>query len=61
MTLPRIGSVRLWSWWTDRASRHDRAVCRHTIFYFGDTARLPYGTKSAETVARYAIRCNAIS
>jgi|SRR5215813_7253083 len=25
-------------------------------WYFGDTARLPYGTKSAETVARYAIR-----
>jgi glutamate racemase len=24
-------------------------------FYFGDTARLPYGAKSAETVARYAI------
>ena len=24
-------------------------------FYFGDTARLPYGTKSSETVARYAI------
>lgn len=24
-------------------------------FYFGDTARLPYGTKSAETVARYSI------
>jgi glutamate racemase len=23
--------------------------------YFGDTARLPYGTKSAETVARFAI------
>lgn len=23
--------------------------------YFGDTARLPYGTKSAQTVARYAI------
>ena len=23
--------------------------------YFGDTARLPYGTKSPETVARYAI------
>jgi glutamate racemase len=23
--------------------------------YFGDTARLPYGTKSAETVARYSI------
>lgn len=24
------------------------------FLYFGDTARLPYGTKSAETVARYA-------
>ncbi len=24
-------------------------------FYFGDTARLPYGSKSAETVARYAV------
>lgn len=24
--------------------------------YLGDTARLPYGTKSAETVARYAVR-----
>uniref|UniRef100_A0A7C4GC29 Glutamate racemase n=1 Tax=candidate division WOR-3 bacterium TaxID=2052148 RepID=A0A7C4GC29_UNCW3 len=25
------------------------------IVYFGDTARLPYGTKSAETIARFAI------
>ncbi len=25
--------------------------------YLGDTARLPYGTKSAETVARYAAQC----
>src|SRR5512146_52659 len=24
--------------------------------YFGDTARLPYGSKSADTVARYAIQ-----
>jgi glutamate racemase len=24
--------------------------------YFGDTARLPYGSKSAETVARYAVK-----
>ena len=24
-------------------------------FYFGDTARLPYGSKSSETVARYAL------
>ena len=23
--------------------------------YFGDTARLPYGSKSAETVSRYAV------
>ena len=23
--------------------------------YFGDTARLPYGSKSAETVTRYAV------
>lgn len=34
-----------------------RAMTTHFpahYFYFGDTARLPYGTKSAETVARYA-------
>src|SRR5882672_389162 len=24
-------------------------------FYFGDTARLPYGSKSVETVAKYAV------
>ena len=24
--------------------------------YLGDTARLPYGTKSAETVVRYALQ-----
>jgi len=27
----------------------------YDITYFGDTARTPYGTKSADTVARYAI------
>ncbi len=36
-----------------------RAVKRHLpdydILYFGDTARTPYGTKSRETVIRYAI------
>ena len=35
-----------------------RAIARQLpahYLYFGDTARLPYGTKSAETVARYAI------
>ena len=27
------------------------------IIYLGDTARVPYGTRSAETVMRYAERC----
>jgi glutamate racemase len=27
--------------------------------YLGDTARLPYGTKSAETVVRYSLQCAA--
>ena len=27
------------------------------ICYLGDTARVPYGTKSARTVERYALRC----
>lgn len=29
-------------------------VPQGNYFYFGDTARLPYGSKSAETVAKYA-------
>ena len=29
--------------------------CEHFV-YLGDTARLPYGTKSPETVARYAVQ-----
>ena len=32
-----------------------RRIPEAEFLYFGDTARLPYGTKSAETVARYAI------
>jgi glutamate racemase len=28
---------------------------RESIVYLGDTARLPYGTKSAETITRYAL------
>ncbi|HSA92463.1 MAG TPA: glutamate racemase [Terriglobales bacterium] len=32
-----------------------RRIPEADFLYFGDTARLPYGTKSAETVARYAI------
>jgi glutamate racemase len=27
------------------------------IFYLGDTARVPYGTRSSETVARYSFEC----
>lgn len=30
-------------------------IPQYKILYFGDTARTPYGTKSAETVTRYAI------
>ena len=29
---------------------------RERFVYLGDTARLPYGTKSAETVVRYALQ-----
>jgi len=30
---------------------------RERFVYLGDTARLPYGTKSGETVTRYAVQC----
>lgn len=30
------------------------------IVYLGDTARVPYGTRSAETVVRYARRCAGV-
>jgi glutamate racemase len=30
-----------------------------SFFYLGDTARLPYGTKSADTVTRYAVQASA--
>ena len=33
-----------------------RTLPRERLVYLGDTARLPYGTKSAETVARYAVQ-----
>ena len=33
-----------------------QALPREDFIYLGDTARLPYGTKSAETVARYSVR-----
>jgi len=33
-----------------------RALPRQPLIYLGDSARVPYGTKSAETVARYALQ-----
>jgi len=36
-----------------------RQMPHENIVYFGDTARVPYGTKSAETILRYSIE-NAI-
>ena len=37
-----------------------RARLEHERFvYLGDTARLPYGTKSADTVVRYALQASA--
>ncbi|MEW6238836.1 MAG: glutamate racemase [Candidatus Omnitrophota bacterium] len=32
-----------------------RRMPQETLCYFGDTARVPYGTKSAETVKRYSV------
>jgi glutamate racemase len=34
-----------------------RALPREEILYLGDTARVPYGSKSPETVARYSLAC----
>src|SRR6187549_1226799 len=31
---------------------------RESFVYLGDTARLPYGTKSADTVTRYAVQAS---
>src|SRR4051812_29981613 len=36
-----------------------RALPQEDIIYFGDTARVPYGTKSPETVVRYALELTA--
>jgi len=33
------------------------AMPAEDFIYLGDTARLPYGTKSPETVARYSLQC----
>jgi glutamate racemase len=34
-----------------------RVLPQEDIVYFGDTARLPYGNKSKETILRYALEC----
>lgn len=36
----------------------ERLPCEDVV-YLGDTARLPYGTKSPKTVSRYAVQCGA--
>lgn len=33
------------------------ALPTESLCYLGDTARVPYGNKSGETVARYALEC----
>ncbi len=33
---------------------------QENVVYLGDTARVPYGTRSAETVVRYAIGCSRV-
>lgn len=35
-----------------------RRLPHETILYFGDTARVPYGGKSPETICRYALECS---
>ena len=37
-----------------------RALPEESIVYLGDTARLPYGTKSGATVARYALQTTRV-
>ena len=54
MTLPRIGVFDSGVGGLTVLKAIAEQLPAHYI-YFGDTARLPYGTKSAETVARYAI------
>ena len=54
MTLPRIGVFDSGVGGLTVLKAMAEQIPAH-YFYFGDTARLPYGTKSADTVARYAI------
>lgn len=34
-----------------------QALPNESLVYLGDTARVPYGTKSAETVIKYSVQC----
>lgn len=34
----------------------EQLLPRHSLLYFGDTARTPYGTKSGETIIDYSLR-----
>ncbi len=54
MTLPRIGVFDSGVGGLTVLKAMAEQLPAHYL-YFGDTARLPYGTKSATTVARYAI------
>lgn len=54
MTLPRIGVFDSGVGGLTVLKALAEQLPAHYL-YFGDTARLPYGTKSATTVARYAI------
>ena len=54
MTLPRIGVFDSGVGGLTVLRAMSEQMPAHYL-YFGDTARLPYGTKSADTVARYAI------
>lgn len=36
-----------------------RALPHHSLIYLGDSARVPYGTKSADTVTRYSLQAAA--
>ncbi len=54
MTIPRIGVFDSGVGGLTVLKAMAEQLPAHYL-YFGDTARLPYGTKSAETVARYAI------
>jgi hypothetical protein len=43
----------------DGDARLESAAAQESFVYLGDTARLPYGTKSADTVTRYAVQASA--